>query len=87
MRKTIKDFQFILVFSINKNGLTIPKGVSRYRKANDKHVQLPTEKAQNTTMVEKLYTKNKATPSLLKSRVYSEDTDDPSSTRHEHNII
>ena len=54
MRKTIKDFQFILVFSINKNGLTIPKGFSRCRKANDKHVQLPTEKAQNTTMVEKL---------------------------------
>jgi hypothetical protein len=87
MCKTIKDFEFIFVFPINKKGLTIPKGVSRCRKAKDKRVQLPTEKAQSNTMFEKLYTKNKATPILLKSRLYSEDTDDPSSTRHEHTII
>ena len=66
MCKNIKDFQFIFVFSINKKGLTIPKGVSKCRKAKDSHVQLPTEKAQNNTMVEKIYTENKATPTLLK---------------------
>jgi hypothetical protein len=54
MCKTIKDFQFIFVFPINKKGLTIPKGVSRCRKAKDKRVQLPTEKAQNNAMVEKI---------------------------------
>jgi hypothetical protein len=66
MCKTIKDFQFILVFFIHKKGLTIPKGVSRCGKAKDKHVQLPTKKAQTNTMVEKIYTENKAAPTLLK---------------------
>jgi hypothetical protein len=87
MCKTIKDFPFIFVFSINKKGLTIPRGVGICRKAKDKHVQLPTEKAQNNTMVEQIYTENKATPTLLKSWVYSEDTDAPFSTRHEHHFV
>ena len=52
--KTIKDFQFMFVFSINKKGLTIPKGVNRCRKAKDKRVQLPREKAQNNAMVEQI---------------------------------
>jgi hypothetical protein len=87
MCKTIKDFPFIFVFSINKKGLMIPKGVGICRKAKDKHVQLPTEKAQNNTMVEQIYTENKTTPTLLKSWVYSEDTDVSCSTRHEHHFI
>ena len=44
----------MFVFSINKKGLTIPKGIIRCRNAKDKRVQLPREKAQNNAMVEKI---------------------------------